>query len=50
MYKEENEALDFIKDFLKSHGLKSTLDCLVKEESYKNIGVEKKRKRYNKYR
>lgn len=44
MHKEDTEALDFVKDFLKQHGLKSTLECLEKEENYKNIGNERKNK------
>jgi hypothetical protein len=44
MQKDESEAIDLIKDYLKSHGLKSTLECLEKEENYKNIGVDKKNK------
>ena len=44
MQKDDAEALDLVKDFLKMHGLKSTLECLEKEENYKNIGVDKKTK------
>ena len=40
--KEDSEALDFVRDFLKQNNLKSTLECLEKEENYRNIGVEKK--------
>jgi hypothetical protein len=29
------DALEFVKDYLKSHGLKSTLECFEKEENYK---------------
>lgn len=45
--KEDTEALDIIRDYLKQHGLKSTLECLEKEENYKNIGMDKKTKVLN---
>ena len=35
MSKEDSE-IDLVKDFLKSKGFKSTLDCLEKEESSKS--------------
>jgi hypothetical protein len=44
MQKDDAEALDLVKDFLKMHGLKSTLECLEKEDNYKNIGIDKKTK------
>ena len=40
--KEDIEGLDFMRDFLKQHGLKSTLECLEKEENYKSIAERKK--------
>jgi hypothetical protein len=43
MNKEDFESLDLIKDFLKQNGFKGTLECLEKEESYKNV-TEKKSK------
>lgn len=42
MSKEDTEGLEFVRDFLKQHGLKSTLECLEKEENYKNITDKKK--------
>jgi hypothetical protein len=39
---KDEDALEFVRDYLKSHGLKSTLECFEKEENYKN--VEKKAK------
>jgi hypothetical protein len=45
MMKEPDfDAMEFVKDYLKSHGLKSTLECLEKEESYVNLGNDKKSK------
>lgn len=44
MHKDDSEALEFVKDFLKQNGLKSTLECLEKEENYKNIGGPKNKK------
>lgn len=41
--KEDQEALELIKEFLKTNGYKGTLECLEKEDSYKNI-TEKKTK------
>lgn len=41
MNKEDTE-LDYIKDYLRQNGLKSTLECLEKEETYKHI-TEKRR-------
>ena len=40
--KEDSETLELVKDYLKQNGLKNTLECLEKEENYRNIGVEKK--------
>jgi hypothetical protein len=42
MNKDDTEALELVRDFLRTHGLKSTLECLEKEENYKNIGLDKK--------
>ncbi len=42
MNKEDTECLEYVRDFLKLHGLKSTLECLEKEENYKNITDKKK--------
>ena len=33
----KDREVDFIKDFLKIKGYKRTLECLIKEERYKNI-------------
>jgi hypothetical protein len=44
MMKDDIDALEFVKDYLKSHGLKSTLECLEKEENFKNLGSDKKGK------
>lgn len=43
MNKDEQEALELVKEFLKSNGYKGTLECLEKEDSYKSI-TEKKSK------
>jgi hypothetical protein len=43
MNKEDTEAFELVKDFLKQNGLRSTLECLEKEENYKNITSEKKK-------
>ena len=43
MYKEDVEALELIKDYLKISGYKGTLECLESEEKYKNVGVEQKK-------
>lgn len=43
MFKEDVEALDIIKDFLKLGGYKGTLECLESEEKYKNVGLEQKK-------
>ncbi len=43
MSKEEQEALELVKDFLKNNGYKGTLECLEKEDSYKAV-TEKKSK------
>ena len=40
MSKDESE-IDLIKDFLKSRGYKSTLECLEKEENFKNSDKKK---------
>ena len=40
MDKEKSE-IDLIKDFLKSKGYKSTLECLEKEENFKNSDKKK---------
>jgi len=45
MNKDEQEALDLVKEFLKANGYKGTLECLEKEDSYKNV-TEKKIKVY----
>ena len=45
--KEDTEALELIKDFLKQNGLRSTLECLEKEENYKNVGLDKKSGKVN---
>jgi hypothetical protein len=42
MNKEDTESLEYVRDYLKQHGLKSTLECLEKEENYKNITERKK--------
>jgi hypothetical protein len=42
MNREDTEALEIIKDYLRQNGLKSTLECLEKEESYKNVTDKKK--------
>lgn len=42
MHKEDTEALEFVRDYLKQNGLKSTLECLEKEENYKYISDKKK--------
>lgn len=39
MSKEENE-LELIKDYLKTKGYSSTLECLTKEESYKKVQIK----------
>lgn len=41
MSKEDSE-IDLIKDYLKTKGFKSTLECLEKEESYKRGSKVKK--------
>lgn len=41
MNKEDTE-IDYIKDYLRQHGLKSTLECLEKEETYKHITDKRK--------
>ena len=33
----KDREVDLIKDFLKIKGYKRTLECLIKEERYKNI-------------
>ena len=33
----KDSELDLIKDFLKLKGYRRTLECLIKEERYKNI-------------
>lgn len=43
MFKEDIEALDLIKDYLKLNGFKGTLECLESEEKYKNVGLEHKK-------
>jgi hypothetical protein len=43
MNKDEQEALELVKDFLKSNGYKGTLECIEKEDSFKAI-TEKKSK------
>lgn len=43
MYKEDVEALDLIKDYLKLNGYKGTLECLESEDKYKNVGIEQKK-------
>jgi len=43
MNKEEQDALDIVKEFLKTNGYKGTLECLEKEDSYKAV-TEKKSK------
>ena len=40
MSKEDSE-IDLIKDFLKSKGFKSTLECLEKEENSKSSDKKK---------
>ena len=37
MSNKDDSEIDLIKDYLKSHGYKSTLECLDKEDSYKNV-------------
>ena len=37
MSNKDDSEIDIIKDYLKSHGYKSTLECLDKEDSYKNV-------------
>ena len=41
MNKEDTE-LDYIKDYLRQHGLKSTLECLEKEETYRHISDKRR--------
>lgn len=43
MYREDAEALDLIKDYLKLNGFKGTLECLESEDKYKNVGIEQKK-------
>lgn len=43
MYKEDVEALEMIRDFLKLNGYKGTLECLDSEDKYKNVGIEQKK-------
>ena len=43
MYKEDVEAIELIKDYLKLNGFKGTLECLESEDKYKNVGVEQKK-------
>jgi hypothetical protein len=43
MNKEDHEGLELIKEFLLKNGFKGTLECLEKEETYKNV-TEKKGK------
>jgi len=43
MIKDEHEALELVKEFLKSNGYKGTLECIEKEDSFKAI-TEKKSK------
>ena len=40
---KDEDTLEIIRDYLKQHGLKSTLECLEKEENYKNLGTDKKK-------
>lgn len=42
MNKNEDSELEYIRDYLKQHGLKSTLECLEKEENYRNIASDKR--------
>lgn len=35
--KAEDNEIDLIKDFLKTRGYKSTLECFEKEDNYKNL-------------
>jgi hypothetical protein len=37
MSNKDDSEIDLIKDYLKSRGYKSTLECLEKEDSYKNV-------------
>lgn len=41
MHKDDLEALELVKEFLKQNGYKGTLECLEKEDSYKNISEKK---------
>ena len=41
---KDEDTLEIVRDYLKQHGLKSTLECLEKEENYKNLGTDKKNK------
>jgi hypothetical protein len=43
MNKDDHEGLELIKEFLSKNGFKGTLECLEKEETYKNV-TEKKGK------
>lgn len=43
MYKEDVDALDLIKDYLKLNGYKGTLECLESEDKYKSVGIEQKK-------
>jgi hypothetical protein len=43
MYKEDVEAIDLIKDYLRLNGYKGTVECLESEDKYKNVGVEQKK-------
>ena len=37
MNKDDHEGLELIKEFLSKNGFKGTLECLEKEENYKNV-------------
>jgi hypothetical protein len=37
MSNKDDSEIDLIKDYLKSRGYKSTLECLEKEDSYKSV-------------
>lgn len=47
MNKEDTEAFEIVKEFLKQNGLRSTLECLEKEETYKNVTSDKKKEHIN---
>jgi len=47
MNKEEQEAFELVKEFLKTNGYKGTLECLEKEDSYKSVTEKKSKVKFN---